>query len=1656
MDSSRAYMLVEGFFCICNYPEANTTNLIYMNNVTLEMSSDNFPYGRIIGSAFPGNHTISNINCTYFASGNMREFACSSYILFPNCIPEDDLQILFQYSNMSFDGRFASGRGDFSFPAYSQSDLVHYRKYEYRFTNFTFTNYDHKSHYGLQLQLGLGSEINILTNYYFKNITDHLPILENRNLKSSILKNFTFADNPTLYNSMVTIYTNGDLSISDFNILNYKNDGSSVHKPTIDVIPGPYSIVTFSNFFLSNVTVADSRIFNFQYGLKLLTLNNFNFSDVQFNTGGTVFNFQEIGAFSITDFAFDKVRPINEPDSDSRIFNIRSLSIDKMTIGKIRNIFIRDSVFTLYGIESIFEFTDELRSLFISNFSFTDSTFPTIRTLITTDIFAGHTNLEVSMDSMKFENLNFASGGTLLSLYHQLPNTLNITNSSFKNIWSGNIYIGGSANPEKQRTQVLFKECQFEDILVPNNILFEITQTSIVEIQYNLFNNITCLEVLSGIFLMRSKSQLSISDTIFSSNSGIDSVLFSIDDSKLSCTNCTVANNFGLQNGLFAVESFGTISFFNSEIHDNFGVQNLLGSLFLGVNPSVFSNSSVYDNYFIPKVDILKEVTEGCTHLCFLTSQMKDYLAGNDLSFVAESEYLLEVVQASVDIIDQSQVYRQSLLLNSFSSTITIQNSSISDISFKAIPLSIVSSTLNMNDCTVDNATELITGSNLILVNSGTANLSKVEYTNSNTKFMIALNSDITLEDIALKSMAFSSEAISISYCNSFYLREFSLNNVSFAGKYIITFIKSNNIVAENITLTALTETFMNFKQSNVTRIHHLQITEGIQAFKFVLTNVQAISESVFSKNTGTGSGGTFSMENSKVRIYDSTFVNNTAVNGGAIEFHCTGTSSCLLDINSCHFENNTATVMGGAIHYDYNKPSVMNTSFVNNSAQYGENFASYANRIGLVNSSTNDDIINQEGISSLKFSIINDVGPGIKVEETLYFALLDMDGQVMNLDSLNTVILFPKNTSLSTIDGANVGLLRKGIAMFDNIIMEIDVNHRTANYSITSKAIDKARVADVLSDSFKQEDLIVNFRDCKPGERIINNACIECTAGTYSLFWNSTECHDCYLHADCLGGNQVSLKPGYWRRYQNSTKVVECIFRDACPGGYSKDTIVPTNCASGYTGNLCSECKITEDFKYERINDFECQKCPNPIFNSIKVVVVMLVVLSFFILMTIINVRKTTESQISVLLRILTNYLQLMIVSTSMSNQYPSTVITIFIPFKAFGGSTDAFLSFDCFLDQSQLKGPFGSNSVFKLFLLMFLPIILFIIVSLMWVVTYLIRKKWAPNMKRNLIITFITIVFILHPKIAERSINIFRCIEIDENTKVALIDTKIICYSYTHLKWCIIVALPILLIWVTACPLIALILMYKNKKKMGDYFLTIYQGLKPNVRYWEFVNTLRKVLILSSLLLTTTSSVFVALSILIVSSRLQIWLDPYKNPEHSKAEYMAMMGGVLTITASLLYSQNEQVAWMNVFILYAILLINLKFVLDWLYLVLKLYHAKNCAFEMAFKLLSRCLCKKYEIEKKKTKNKKKVEKFAKETPDRLEEVKKVLVFPKKKKRTKHKRNKMLKSVHNSPNLNENIMKASSNRDCDLTDHSFVKKKTSRRQRGLKNRLNL
>ena len=116
----------------------------------------------------------------------------------------------------------------------------------------------------------------------------------------------------------------------------------------------------------------------------------------------------------------------------------------------------------------------------------------------------------------------------------------------------------------------------------------------------------------------------------------------------------------------------------------------------------------------------------------------------------------------------------------------------------------------------------------------------------------------------------------------------------------------------------------------------------------------------------------------------------------------------------------------------------------------------------------------------------------------------------------------------------------------------------------------------------------------------------------------------------------------------------------------------------------------------------------------------------------------------------------------------------------------------------------------------------------------------------------------------------------------------------------------MPCLLIWVIATPVLAFIILFKSRNNLQDdrikkYYLILYQGLTEKVFYWEFVNTVRKVLLITfnSILsiLSIMYRLLLCIIVLIIVERLQKRLNPYMLNENNEIEIKAIVAGTILL---------------------------------------------------------------------------------------------------------------------------------------------------------------
>jgi hypothetical protein len=173
---------------------------------------------------------------------------------------------------------------------------------------------------------------------------------------------------------------------------------------------------------------------------------------------------------------------------------------------------------------------------------------------------------------------------------------------------------------------------------------------------------------------------------------------------------------------------------------------------------------------------------------------------------------------------------------------------------------------------------------------------------------------------------------------------------------------------------------------------------------------------------------------------------------------------------------------------------------------------------------------------------------------------------------------------------------------------------------------------------------------------------------------------------------------------------------------------------------------------------------------------------------------------------------------------------------------------------------------------------------------------------------------------------------------------DTNIGCWSETHIFWAVGLGIPMFGLWVIGLPLVALTILIKNRNKLDDpvvkgRYLMLYQGLRFKVFYWEFVNTGRKIFLLSTNIFIPKTMPFLRATlgviILVAVMRLQKLLHPYKSPLINNLEAQEILTSTLTLYGAIIFVQDDQILAYQLVSFLVIVIVNLQFYTLWLYIL-------------------------------------------------------------------------------------------------------------------------
>ena len=612
-----------------------------------------------------------------------------------------------------------------------------------------------------------------------------------------------------------------------------------------------------------------------------------------------------------------------------------------------------------------------------------------------------------------------------------------------------------------------------------------------------------------------------------------------------------------------------------------------------------------------------------------MTSKFKSYINSNSyLMGSISSEYSIQLISSNFIIENSTTIYNQDYFIDGFESQLQINNTVLRDCISYSFIVTLSYSTFVSDSLTILNIFSNKFGCSMLSVLFGSVvEISNLKYSGSNSTLLYAYQTQVGLSNVELSNMPLDDNLVYMTQWTGITLQNMSVVNLTSSISYAVFISDSSANLIRNLSMANISKSGMLISNTNVTEISTL-VMNSVAHGVVVQSNsiISSLHDSLFAKvgSVNVLNGGALDIIDSEVNLSNSKFEQSQAQSGAVISVKCTNYNFWNNQFASSSFVNNKAEVQGGAIYYNFRRPTMTSLGFDSYIAPYGPNVASYA--IKIVEADSLSTIVIYENIPS-----------GIKMGSTLSFMLLDYDNQKFP-DNSNSIKVNAQ-TQRASVSGFNSAKVDQGVAEFNNLIFTSSPGAKHIMFRVTSNAIDATKNQAQNLSTFTSID--VSFRFWMPGEaQISSSVCQTWAPGSYSLLWNSTSCENWLNNVVWAGGAELDVNPEYWRISTNSTTVLDCPLPSAWLGGYYPQNKYPVKWETGYKGYLCTEWDIVDGVKYVKTSGSQCAKCDVATINVLKFVGLILAAFIFLTVMIVILIRKKKENQISILMRIFANYL--------------------------------------------------------------------------------------------------------------------------------------------------------------------------------------------------------------------------------------------------------------------------------------------------------------------------------------------------------------------------------------------------------------------------------
>ncbi|EWS74813.1 transmembrane protein, putative (macronuclear) [Tetrahymena thermophila SB210] len=1352
---------------------------------------------------------------------------------------------------------------------------------------------------------------------------------------------FSQAYNPSIFNQYLTeINNNQNQQLPD----NQINDMNTFISPKAQSQYFFFCTQYIQSIYVQNVNITDNKNIGFYQSsyLNLFQADLLNYKNIQLNQSET-----NSACIKITEF-------------NTLSFQLTNSLLENLSIQNDYLIYIKTSQFNSLDQQQISTFKIDgliIKNIKISTSSeYNQASILFLNSLLQNKVFINNLNVaNVLIQTPLQVFYDMASTLTLLMPF----SSAQLTNSNFLNFYTQSI------------KEVLYLNVQ--DLIMENN-----------NFENNQFQtNAPLLGTNGGFILVQSKT-LNMTKNSFYRGSSLNGAAVTItptsSNPQFNFTNCIFSNLISFQYG--------------GAVYINNPPANTIANFFQCQFTSLIANEggSIYSYFTIRKA--LNNNKPEMPNIIITSPRINQTFASSQGSFISFYNMNVSLNDVIIDInnplkqinLQQNILFQQIRQYQTVGSVFSVQNSNFTITNSQ---LNQIFCKQNQQQSSVINLQQKSTGNlqNVKIIQGSFSNggallvdtqsqilMNLVEIQKMNYQLVSSLRQieQVSDSNLQLTQNQYQTQAVSAFIIRSFSQFQISqltmnLNQCSnlFCVGSALSIVQSSGQIDKSI--------FTNNTSSNKGGAVSL-INESGQV---------KIMNSLFQYNSANQEGGGLFIyqnvdliqPNQKIIIFGSQFLQNSAFQGGGIYLNSFSQNSKLnsadwIQISDSKIMNNTANFLGGGIQYTGFDPEITSSTVISlNTAgkKYGGNLFSRPFKLQF-----NQKLTQQSNQNQIQYGVQYDpilqlerLQIGIQVSgdqlPDLIFELVDENNQVID-GSYESVIgsqIYAQVQPYGKLDDKNAFQISSSIQK----ITFTDYFNLT-DISITG--VPNSSISIQLSSPFINNPnypensyfyiIDIHLRDCIQGEvykkgQVIYNGhsynifgCSKCPEGQYSLSYPNLnqpifECQKCISNTNCLGGNVISLKEGFWRENDQTDEILQCINKqNNCLGGPQNFT-----CNTGHIGPLCESCDISNG--YSRQGNFQCSKCGDIVNNTFKVLglVVLYIVCAkmsvdgvlqriMFIIKRkeqlkqeaqkqgassqfIKNSIKREEVNASILLKLIISYFQIIMVVTTFQISFPSVFNS---PIDVIANPTVQVLySFECFFHEISLST--GVNIIYVQFIA---SVCLPILCVLVFIITGLIKYRGNSFLKRFYISTsLIYCLMYFQPSLYKDAVSILSCRSIGDHRYIQY-NVLYTCYTDEHILWSLSLILPILLIISVIIPGFMMYKVYKSKDsilKRKNYMFIIGEydmSEKRKIWYWEFLKMYMKLLIMSILIIyeySIPNKILLILLIVVLYGFFLVKVHPYSEQLYNKIDIYSTF--VLTTSiylAFIAYENKTNYAWL------------------------------------------------------------------------------------------------------------------------------------------------